>query len=317
IAVADGFDQDGDEIPLAGVDPPVSQLVGWEPCLTLPVGEWVDAGAAAVAGGVGAWLTAPGDQLTMYASARRERPLRVWADATEIAEAVQSSYRPAVDEQRVALGMQQDRDRVPPGVDWAAAPVVRRVQVTRLGAAAIAFGEAPRVAYVRYESSDPTREGLELCGTVSGEPLFATGAPPVATVPVAQLGTFGWGWHDPERDGRGAFRWSDGAETELLVQLTRTGQVRVEVDASAAAADLSDDQVTITLVVNAQALAVQPMARGTQTHRWLVPAARWKTGMNRVGLRVSAAVSPAALGLSDDQRSLGIAVRRLEFALVD
>ena len=64
-------------------------------------------------------------------------------------------------------------------------------------------------------------------------------------------------------------------------------------------------------------LAVQPMARGTQTHRWLVPAARWKTGMNRVGLRVSAAVSPAALGLSDDQRSLGIAVRRLEFALVD
>ncbi|MEO2113127.1 MAG: hypothetical protein ABGX79_01175, partial [Acidimicrobiales bacterium] len=40
IAVADEFDQGGDEIPLAGVDPPVSQLVGWEPCLTLPVGEW-------------------------------------------------------------------------------------------------------------------------------------------------------------------------------------------------------------------------------------------------------------------------------------
>ena len=136
-------------------------------------------------------------------------------------------------------------------------------------------------------------------------------------MPVAQLDTFGWGWHDPERDGRGVFRWSDGAETELLVQLTRTGQVRVEVDAAAAAVDLSDDQVTITLLVNGQALAVQPMARGTQTHRWLVPAARWKTGMNRVGLRVSSAVSPAALGLSDDQRSLGIAVRRLEFSLVE
>jgi hypothetical protein len=175
--------------------------------------------------------------------------------------------------------------------------------------------EAPTVAYVRYESSDPTRQGLELCGIVSGEPLFATGAPSVATVPVAQPDTFGWGWHGPEQDGRGAFRWSNGAETELLVQLTRTGQIRVDVDASAAAADLSDDQVTITLVVNGQALAVQPMVRGT--HRWLVPAARWKTGMNRVGLRVSSAVSPAALGLSDDQRSLGIAVRRLEFSLVE
>ena len=317
IAVADEFDQDGNAIPLAGVDPPVSQLAGWEPCLTLPTGEWVDAGAAAVAGGVGAWLAAPGDQLTMYATARRERPVRVWADATEIAETVQSSYRPAVNEQGAALTAQQDRDRVPPGVNWSAAAVVHRVEVARPGAAAIAFGEAPRVAYVRYESSDPTREGLELCGIVTGEPLFTTGAPAVATVPVAQLDTFGWGWHDPERDGRGAFRWSDGAETELLVQLTRTGQVGVEVDASAAAADLSDDPVTIALVVNGQALAVQPMARGTQTHRWLVPAARWKTGMNRVGLRVSSAVSPAALGLSDDQRSLGIGVRRLEFALVE
>ena len=317
IAVADDLDQDGDGIPLAGVDPPVSRLVGWERCITLPVGEWVDAGAAAVAGGVGAWLAAPGDQLTMYATARRERPVRVWADATEIAEAVQSSYRPSVNEQWAALGTQQDRDRVPPGVDWSAASVVRRVQVARLGAVAIAFGEAPRVTYVRYESLDPTREGLELCGVVSGAPLFATGAPSVATVPVAQLDTFGWGWHDPERDGRGVFRWSDGAETELLVQLTRTGQVRVEVAAAAAAADLSDDQVTITLLVNGQALAVQPMVRGTQIHRWLVPAATWKTGMNRVGLRVSSAVSPAALGLSDDQRSLGIAVRRLEFALVE
>ena len=97
----------------------------------------------------------------------------------------------------------------------------------------------------------------------------------------------------------------------------RAGPASPAYSRAAAAADLSDDQVTITLLVNGQALAVQPMVRGTQTHRWLVPAARWKTGMNRVGLRVSSAVSPAALGLSDDQRSLGIAVRRLEFALVE
>ena len=189
---------------------------------------------------------------------------------------MQSSYRPAVNEQWAALGAQQDRDRVPPGVDWSAASVVRRVQVARLGATGIAFGEAPTVAYVRYESSDPTREGLALCGIVSGEPLFATGAPPVATVPAAQLDTFGWGWHDPERDGSGAFRWSDGAETELLVRLTRIGQVRVEVDAAAAAADLSDDQVTITLLVNGHALAVQPMARNAHwASRCAVSSSRW------------------------------------------
>ena len=75
--------------------------------------------------------------------------------------------------------------------------------------------------------------------------------------------------------------------------------------------------MTITLLVNGREVADHPMAGGTQTYQWLVPATQWKTGMNRVGLRVSSAVTPAAIGMSDDQRSLGLALRRLDLALVE
>ena len=104
-------------------------------------------------------------------------------------------------------------------------------------------------------------------------------------------------------------------ETAQLVQLVRTGPIRVEIDASAAAVDLTDAPVTTTLVVNGTPFPSLEMARDVRTYVWRVPAAAWKTGMNRVGLRVSDAVSPSALGIGDDDRILGIALRRLELTL--
>ena len=102
-----------------------------------------------------------------------------------------------------------------------------------------------------------------------------------------------------------------------MIQLVRIGVVRVVVEASAAAVDLTDAPVTLTLVVNGAAQDPVVMTRDVQTYAWQVPAAIWKTGMNRVGLRVSEAVSPAALGLSVDQRLLGMALRRLELNLTE
>jgi hypothetical protein len=320
IALGDELD-DGDQVMLSGVDPPVSRLIGWEPCLTLPVGEWVDVRAAALAGGVAGSLRASGDRLTLYATARRDRPVGLWPSAPGGAgpdtATVQARYRLASEEDQAELQRQLGGDQPPQDVDWSAVAVVQRVQVARRGAIAVEFGEVPTQAYARYESAEPTDAGLELCGALSGTPRFVAEGPSVATVELAQLDTIGWGWHDLEGEGRGSWRWSDGAEGGLLLQLNRRGQIRVEVDASAVAADLGEDDVTITLLVNGRAVADHPMAGGTQTYQWLVPATRWKTGMNRVGLRVSSAVTPAAIGTSDDQRSLGLALRRLDLALVD
>jgi len=47
------------------------------------------------------------------------------------------------------------------------------------------------------------------------------------------------------------------------------------------------------------------------------PGGAWKTGMNRVGLRVLETVSPAVLGISDDQRVLGFALRRLQLTRLE
>ncbi len=254
----------------------------------------------------------------MYATAPRDRPVGLWPSAAEEVGAdtatAQARYRLASEEDRAELQRHLGRDQPPEGVDWSAEAVVQRVQVARAGAVSVEFGEMPTQAYARYESAEPAHAGLELCGTLSGEPSFVPEGPSVET---AQLDTIGWGWHDLEGDGTGSYRWSDGAESGLLLQLNRRGQIRIEVDASAVAADLGEDEVTITLLVNGREVADHPMAGGTQTYQWLVPATQWKTGMNRVGLRVSSAVTPAAIGVSDEQRSLGLALRRLDLALVD
>ena len=323
-AVSDELD-DGGTIDLSGVDQAVSRVVGWEPCVVLQVGEWVDVGTATLSGGVGGWVPAPGDQMTLYATTRRDQPVLVWPDVSESEAAdghadAGTRYRLASAEDRAALQRQLGRDRPPQGVDWltgATGAVVQRVHVARPGALSIELGEAPAQAYARYESVEPGRAGLELCGTVSGEPRFTNGGPTVSTVELARLDTIGWGWHDLEGAGRGEFRWSDGPEGGLLLQIARRGQISVEIEASSIVADLGGDDVTLTLLVNGEELTALPMSSGSRAYQWLVPADRWTLGMNRLGLRVSSAVSPAALGQSDDQRSLGLALRRLELALVD
>lgn len=324
IALGDELD-DGPQVMLSGVDPPVSRLIGWEPCLTLPAGEWVDVRTAALAGGVAGWLSAPEDRLTLYTTARRDRPVGLWlggAERTGATDAIdvssgQARYRLESEEDRAELERQLDRDQPPQDVDWSTADLVQRVQVARRGPLSVELGEVPAQAYARFESTASTDAGLELCGTLSGEPRFVADGPSATTVELAQLDAIGWGWHDLEGEGAGSFRWSDGAEGGLLLQLNRGGQIRVDVDASSVAADLGDDEVTITLLVNGRDVADHPMAGGPQTYQWLVPAAQWKTGMNRLGLRVSSAVTPAAIGTGDDQRSLGLALRRLELTLVD
>ena len=314
-AVGDELDG-GLEVPVFGDAPVVARLVGWEPCVSTPAGEWVDAGVAAAAGGLGTRLPAGDGALVVYLAGQVERPVRVRpADAAQ--GLVVTAYRLVDADQRADLRDQLQTDGAPFGAVVMDASHVRRLELTAAGALAVELGEVPTAAYARYDPGVAGPAAIPLCGPVSGEPRFAPGAPLVTTLPVADLQTNGWGWHGPERDARGSFRWSDGVETELLVHLIRIGSIRVEIDASAAAVDLTGESVTVTLVVNDAELPPQVMGRDIQTYAWRVPAMAWKTGMNRVGLRVSAAVSPSVLGLSDDARTLGMSLRRLALTLLE
>ena len=136
-------------------------------------------------------------------------------------------------------------------------------------------------------------------------------------IPIQELDRLGWGWHGVERDLNGDFRWSDGPVAEVLLQLTRIGAIRVELDASAAAVGLIDGPVAVTLEVNGDEMSPLEMVGAAQTYAWRVPRSSWKTGMNQVRFRVSDAVSPAAFGPSDDRRTLGLGVRRLELTLLE
>ena len=307
--------ESGLEIPVVGVDPVVAQLTGWEPCRTLPSGLWVDVAEAAASGGLGGRLPSVDGRLRLYTSARTDRALRI--GPPESATVVSARSLLLDPERPDDVGLQLEADGVPDVSVIIGAPVVQQFEARGPGPVVVDFGEAPAFAYARYDGPRSEHPEMDVCGLVSGEPRFDVGGPRQSSVPMADLDVLGWGWHGLERDGRGRFRWSNGTETELLIQLVRVGVVRVVVEASAAVVDLTDAPVTLTLVVNGAALEPVLMTRDVQTYAWQAPAAIWKTGMNRVGLRVSEAVSPAELGLSDDQRLLGMALRRLELHLTE
>ena len=74
--------------------------------------------------------------------------------------------------------------------------------------------------------------------------------------------------------------------------------------------------ITIGLKVNSQILSGQPMKSGWNIYEWTVPAEAWHEGFNRLAVTTSHLASPAAIGLSSDSRSLGIAVSDLLLRLI-
>jgi len=58
------------------------------------------------------------------------------------------------------------------------------------------------------------------------------------------------------------------------------------------------------------------MKSGWDTYEWIVPAEAWHEGFNRLAVTTSHLASPAAVGMSSDSRSLGIAVSDLSLRLI-
>ena len=315
----DDVEPDGQlQVPLPRVGPRVWRLIGAEPCVPLPANQWVDVAGATAAASVASVLPPDGSgSIELYLGAPVPlRPVGAARDGWSSPAAVETRFLPANAADRSRLDVALERDGAPLAPRLLETAVVERLQLAG-DVVGVSLLGAPQAAFARFT---PGRSGVavvELCGSVWGDARLAPEDGPASLISVDQLDGLGWGWHGVEQDAAGVFRWSDGPETETLVQLTRTGRIRVEVDASGAALDLTNRPVTLTLVVNGTEMSPVAMTRDPQAYAWPVPRTVWKTGMNRLGLRVSEAVSPATLGISADRRSLGFALRRLQLTRLE
>lgn len=305
-------------VPLPAEGPALWRLVGAEACAQLPPNQWVDVTAASRTAGLAAVRPAAvSGPIELYLGAQVPmRPVEDGRERTASPPTVERRFLTADDDGRSRLAVALQRDEAPFGPSLLGTAVVERLQLEG-GASSVSFRGAPAIAFARFRPGTANVSMVELCGTVWGEALLADPDAPSVAIPIADLDRLGWGWHGVEEDGAGAFRWSDGPETETLLHLTRTGPIRVEVDISGAAVDLTNAPVTVTVVVNGNEMTPLTMARDVGTYAWSVPQIAWKTGMNRLRLRASAAVSPADLGLSDDTRVLGVALRRLQLSRLE
>jgi hypothetical protein len=97
--------------------------------------------------------------------------------------------------------------------------------------------------------------------------------------------TFGYGWGPVDREGVRL----EQREGELLISLARPRAIDVVLTIVSDGAG-----ATIGLAVNGSAIETRSLAGDQGTYRWTIPAAAWKTGVNRAvvaappGLRVRA-----------------------------
>ncbi|HEU4938686.1 MAG TPA: DUF2723 domain-containing protein [Vicinamibacterales bacterium] len=179
---------------------------------------------------------------------------------------------------------------------------------------ALDLGGHPDVVLARasVDLNNPRRASL--CGW-SGRDLFESGVE--ERLPLGRSGenSFGAGWHAPELSNEGVdFRWTAAREAEVLIPLTRIGTIMVRVHA--APFTYPGAQATsIGLKVNGETLPARPMQSRVGAYEWSVPAEMWHQGFNRLALTASTLASPAAVGLSSDTRTLGIAVSDVSLRL--
>ena len=164
------------------------------------------------------------------------------------------------------------------------------------------------LARASVDLNNPRRAGL--CGW-SGRDFFESGTDERLSFGSSGENSFGAGWHGPERSNEGVdFRWTSAREAEVLIPLTKLGTITVRVRA-APFTYAGSARLTMGLKINDQMLAARPMETGVGTYEWIVPAEAWHEGFNRLAVMTSHVASPAAIGLSSDSRSLGVAVSDL------
>ncbi len=218
-----------------------------------------------------------------------------------------------------SLNAALQRDGVSGGDRLRQLGVIRRIElrVNDLGQSswsALDLRDRPAVTLVRatVDLNNPRRASV--CAW-SGRDFFSHAL--LEQVPVGAEGDawFGRGWHGSERGHEGRqFRWTAEREAEVLVPLARTGSIAVRLRAQPFLYP-GGPKPLVSLTVNALKLPARSMADDVSVYEWIVPETAWSAGFNRFTIDSSTLASPAAVGVSGDSRTLGVAVTELSFEL--
>ncbi len=156
----------------------------------------------------------------------------------------------------------------------------------------------------RADLENPRR--VQVCSLVPGDADVAARETRVSFGPEASP-FLGAGWHDPEPAG---FRWSSAAEADVRWPIDEPARRRLRVRAMPlAGAGVAPGSLSVRL--NGMSLGFQKLLPGFASYDFAVPADAQGAGTNRISFVVDHARSPRALGLSADDRQLGVAVSDL------
>lgn len=120
---------------------------------------------------------------------------------------------------------------------------------------------------------------------------------------------FGAGWHGPEGQGDGAFRWTNADAAEVRVLVSHRRSMRVRIRGSLAAAPGTPNGLGLSW----NGAPVEAPSPWSGEREWTVPAALVRRGLNIVTIRVARVVTPAAFAPGGDPRPLGAAIDELSF----
>jgi hypothetical protein len=170
---------------------------------------------------------------------------------------------------------------------------------------------AGAIARAKVDQDTPRR------ASVCSHPLDDADAMPgdvahVVFSPDASNLQFDEGWFPTERRSDGyTYRWT-GNRAVLLLPLDHPRPTTVAIDAEPL--NYPGRVGAMTITINGHRFEPRPLPADRTTLSWNVPLADLRAGLNELVWDVAGATSPRAIGLSPDNRVLGVSVSRIELA---
>ncbi len=315
LAGAHGVEVDDDLRIL--VDPPslsAGIASGREPCVDVSPGRWTDVSRLAALASLGGVLSAGQSALVYLGHARPLTPRLVDVGHPGVPSLDVRAYELADPASATALEASRRSDGVDAATDLATYPFVYRVEAVSGTAGrtqlALGLGGFAAAAWARVTPADGA-DPVAVCAAMRGRKTMFAEWPSTDRAPeeldLGDDSLFVSGWHRLERAGPLDFRWTSSHTAEVLVPVARQSPVMLEIEAASAHPAGTSMQVR----VNDADLDRVDLRPDRQVYRWDLPAEAWRVGLNRVQITAADVIRPADLGMSDDERPLGVAISRL------
>lgn len=276
----------------------LSRLERVAPCALVGAGGWSDVAGQTAAARVGLQLPAGAD-LRIYLG--RDRGLYVRGAAFSGRPSPQVSVvawdRANGEQARAASeAMMADGLEVPAGAAetrfvW---QVVIRGPAVQSALVSMGLNGSPDWGWARQQPAAP-RGPATICPGVAGARLFARDGQREDGISLNDADSYGDGWLGPSRSGSERWRETSAEESELLVRLDVPRTIDLTLSARPVAPQ-GVDPARIRLEVNGRLLEAQPLQAGPAHYAWTIPGDHWRTGTNRIVVRLTSAGRATPVG---------------------